>query len=61
MGITTCTICQQQSEHCDESLMSLSNYLQTINVDWIHVESRASDIAKSDKGVQLLLGQLIDE
>lgn len=61
MGITTCTICQQQSEHRDESLMSLSNYLQTINVDWIHVESRASDIAKSDKGVQLLLGQLIDE
>ncbi|XP_041814503.1 E3 UFM1-protein ligase 1 [Chelmon rostratus] len=34
---------------------------QIINVDWAHVESRASDIAKSDKGVQLVLGQLIDD
>ncbi|XP_067097720.1 E3 UFM1-protein ligase 1 [Osmerus mordax] len=30
-----------------------------INVDWVHVESRASDIARSDS-VQLVLGQLID-
>ncbi|XP_069561922.1 E3 UFM1-protein ligase 1 [Brachyistius frenatus] len=34
---------------------------QIINVDWVHVESRAIDIAKSDKGVQLVLGQLIDD
>uniref|UniRef100_A0A3Q3XBB7 E3 UFM1-protein ligase 1 n=1 Tax=Mola mola TaxID=94237 RepID=A0A3Q3XBB7_MOLML len=34
---------------------------QIINVDWVHVESRASDISKSDKGVQLILGQLIDD
>uniref|UniRef100_H3CIG1 E3 UFM1-protein ligase 1 n=1 Tax=Tetraodon nigroviridis TaxID=99883 RepID=H3CIG1_TETNG len=34
---------------------------QSINVDWVHVESRASDIAKSGKGVQLILGQLIDD
>ncbi|CAG5950453.1 unnamed protein product [Menidia menidia] len=34
---------------------------QIINVDWVHVESRAGDIAKSDKGVQLVLGQLIDD
>lgn len=34
---------------------------QIINVDWVHVEGRASDIAKSDKGVQLVLGQLIDD
>ncbi|XP_042359746.1 E3 UFM1-protein ligase 1 [Plectropomus leopardus] len=34
---------------------------QIINVDWVHVENRASDIAKSDKGVQLVLGQLIDD
>ncbi|KAM8831633.1 E3 UFM1-protein ligase 1 [Spinachia spinachia] len=34
---------------------------QIINVDWNHVESRAGDIAKSDKGVHLLLGQLIDD
>ncbi|XP_056284305.1 E3 UFM1-protein ligase 1 [Pseudoliparis swirei] len=34
---------------------------QIINVDWVHVENRASDIAKSDKGVQIVLGQLIDD
>ncbi|XP_037837002.1 E3 UFM1-protein ligase 1 isoform X2 [Kryptolebias marmoratus] len=34
---------------------------QIINVDWVHVENRASDIAKCDKGVQLVLGQLIDD
>lgn len=34
---------------------------QIINVDWVHVENRASDIAKTDKGVQLVLGQLIDD
>uniref|UniRef100_A0A7N6FJ23 E3 UFM1-protein ligase 1 n=1 Tax=Anabas testudineus TaxID=64144 RepID=A0A7N6FJ23_ANATE len=34
---------------------------QIINVDWVHVENRASEIAKSDKGVQLVLGQLIDD
>ncbi|XP_051501472.1 E3 UFM1-protein ligase 1 [Myxocyprinus asiaticus] len=32
-----------------------------INVDLVHVESRASEIAKSDKGTQLILGQLIDK
>uniref|UniRef100_A0A8C7FJ27 E3 UFM1-protein ligase 1 n=1 Tax=Oncorhynchus kisutch TaxID=8019 RepID=A0A8C7FJ27_ONCKI len=32
-----------------------------INVDWVHVEARANDIARSDKSVQLVLGQLIDE
>uniref|UniRef100_A0A8C2IYN9 E3 UFM1-protein ligase 1 n=1 Tax=Cyprinus carpio TaxID=7962 RepID=A0A8C2IYN9_CYPCA len=32
-----------------------------INVDLVHVESRANEIAKSDKGTQLILGQLIDE
>ncbi|XP_061602832.1 E3 UFM1-protein ligase 1 [Cololabis saira] len=34
---------------------------QLINVDWVHVESRAGDIAKSDRGVQLVLGQLIED
>lgn len=32
-----------------------------INVDLVHVESRASEIAKSDKGTQIILGQLIEE
>ncbi|XP_048842336.1 LOW QUALITY PROTEIN: E3 UFM1-protein ligase 1 [Brienomyrus brachyistius] len=34
---------------------------QVINVDLVHVESRANDIAKSDRNTQLVLGQLIDE
>lgn len=34
---------------------------QIINVDWVHVENRASEIARLDKGVRLVLGQLIDE
>ncbi|XP_034383789.1 E3 UFM1-protein ligase 1 [Cyclopterus lumpus] len=34
---------------------------QIINVDWVHVENRASDLAKSDKGMQIVLGQLIDD
>ncbi|CAJ1077482.1 E3 UFM1-protein ligase 1 [Xyrichtys novacula] len=38
-----------------------STSTEIINVDWVHVESRANDIAKSDKGVQLVLGQLIDD
>ncbi|XP_077427198.1 E3 UFM1-protein ligase 1 isoform X2 [Vanacampus margaritifer] len=34
---------------------------QIINVNWVDVESRAIDIAKNDKSVQLVLGQLIDD
>uniref|UniRef100_A0A8C9W2M6 E3 UFM1-protein ligase 1 n=1 Tax=Scleropages formosus TaxID=113540 RepID=A0A8C9W2M6_SCLFO len=34
---------------------------QILNVDLVHVENRASDIARSDKSIQLVLGQLIDE
>ncbi|KAF7649689.1 hypothetical protein LDENG_00137600 [Lucifuga dentata] len=34
---------------------------QIINVDLVHVESRAGDIVKSDKGVRFVLGQLIDD
>ncbi|NXD13088.1 UFL1 ligase, partial [Nothocercus nigrocapillus] len=34
---------------------------QIINVDLLHIENRANDIVKSDKTVQLVLGQLIDE
>lgn len=34
---------------------------QSINVDLVHVENKANEIAKSDKGVQLVLGQLIDD
>ncbi|XP_048452710.1 E3 UFM1-protein ligase 1 [Rhincodon typus] len=32
-----------------------------LNVDLTHIESKASDIAKSDSSIQFVLGQLIDE
>ncbi|XP_029451258.1 E3 UFM1-protein ligase 1 isoform X2 [Rhinatrema bivittatum] len=32
-----------------------------MNVDLVHIESRASDIIKSDRNVQLVLGQLVDD
>uniref|UniRef100_A0A3P8YPG7 E3 UFM1-protein ligase 1 n=1 Tax=Esox lucius TaxID=8010 RepID=A0A3P8YPG7_ESOLU len=32
-----------------------------INVDWVHVEARANDITRSDRNIQLVLGQLIDK
>ncbi len=41
-------------------LTILSCFSQIINVDLVHVESRASEITKSDKGTQIILGQLID-
>uniref|UniRef100_A0A8D0CBF6 E3 UFM1-protein ligase 1 n=1 Tax=Salvator merianae TaxID=96440 RepID=A0A8D0CBF6_SALMN len=34
---------------------------QVINVDLLHIENRANDIVKSDRTIQLVLGQLIDE
>lgn len=34
---------------------------QIINVDLVHIESKASEIAKSDQNIQLVLGQLVDE
>ncbi|XP_043921700.1 E3 UFM1-protein ligase 1 isoform X2 [Protopterus annectens] len=34
---------------------------QIINVDLVHIESKANEIAKSDQNIQLVLGQLIDE
>ncbi|NXC41676.1 UFL1 ligase, partial [Penelope pileata] len=34
---------------------------QIINVDLLHIENRANDIVKSDKTIQLVLGQLINE
>ncbi|KAI5094474.1 E3 UFM1-protein ligase 1 [Silurus meridionalis] len=32
-----------------------------INVDLVHVESRANEVAKSDRGTRIILGQLITE
>uniref|UniRef100_A0A4W3JEX3 E3 UFM1-protein ligase 1 n=1 Tax=Callorhinchus milii TaxID=7868 RepID=A0A4W3JEX3_CALMI len=34
---------------------------QILNVDLMHIETKANDIAKMEKSIQLILGQLIDE
>lgn len=43
------------------SLIECVLIFQVINVDLTHIESRIGDIVKSEKHVQLVLGQLIDE
>uniref|UniRef100_A0A663LQS6 E3 UFM1-protein ligase 1 n=1 Tax=Athene cunicularia TaxID=194338 RepID=A0A663LQS6_ATHCN len=35
--------------------------LEVINVDLLHIENRANDIVKSEKTIQLVLGQLIND
>ncbi|XP_077574949.1 E3 UFM1-protein ligase 1 [Stigmatopora nigra] len=39
--------------------VNLLELQQIINVNWVDVESRANEIARSDKNVQMVLGQLI--
>ncbi|KAM8953976.1 E3 UFM1-protein ligase 1 isoform 2-T2 [Pelodytes ibericus] len=34
---------------------------QVVNVDLTHIESRANELIKQDKGIQLVLGQLVDD
>ncbi|XP_077343348.1 E3 UFM1-protein ligase 1 [Lithobates pipiens] len=34
---------------------------QVVNVDLTHIESRANDLVRSEKNVQLVLGQLVDD
>lgn len=53
--------CQCPAETLHLFYNSAVFFFQIINVDWVHVETRAGDITKSDKGVQLVLGQLIDK
>ncbi|XP_057209113.1 E3 UFM1-protein ligase 1 isoform X2 [Triplophysa rosa] len=40
--------------------INLVDLQKIISVDLVHVESRANEMAKSDKSTQLILGQLID-
>ncbi|XP_067272818.1 E3 UFM1-protein ligase 1 [Pseudorasbora parva] len=47
--------------HMQRGRINVVDLQKIINVDLVHVEGRASEIAKSDKGTQLILGQLIDE
>nr|XP_048275953.1 E3 UFM1-protein ligase 1 isoform X2 [Myodes glareolus] len=47
--------------HVRGGRVNIVDLQQVINVDLTHIESRISDIIKSEKHVQIVLGQLIDE
>ncbi|XP_060119739.1 E3 UFM1-protein ligase 1-like [Heteronotia binoei] len=47
--------------HVRGGRVNIVDLQQVINVDLLHIESRANDIVKSDRTIQLVLGQLIDE
>ncbi|XP_020639413.3 E3 UFM1-protein ligase 1 [Pogona vitticeps] len=47
--------------HVRGGRVNIVDLQQVINVDLLHIENRANDIVKSDRTVQLVLGQLIDE
>ncbi|KAM6185683.1 E3 UFM1-protein ligase 1 [Rhynchocyon petersi] len=47
--------------HVRGGRVNIVDLQQVINVDLTHIENRISDIIKSEKQVQLVLGQLIDE
>uniref|UniRef100_A0A8D0TPJ8 E3 UFM1-protein ligase 1 n=1 Tax=Sus scrofa TaxID=9823 RepID=A0A8D0TPJ8_PIG len=47
--------------HVRGGRVNIVDLQQVINVDLTHIENRVGDIIKSEKHVQLVLGQLIDE
>ncbi|KAJ7341763.1 hypothetical protein JRQ81_006757 [Phrynocephalus forsythii] len=47
--------------HVRGGRVNIVDLQQVINVDLLHIENRANDIVKSDRTVQLVLGQLLDE
>ncbi|XP_007940440.1 E3 UFM1-protein ligase 1 [Orycteropus afer afer] len=47
--------------HVRGGRVNIVDLQQVINVDLIHIENRIGDIIKSEKQIQLVLGQLIDE
>ncbi|XP_028636916.1 E3 UFM1-protein ligase 1 [Grammomys surdaster] len=47
--------------HVRGGRVNIVDLQQVINVDLTHIENRVSDIIKSEKHVQIVLGQLIDE
>ncbi|XP_061756366.1 E3 UFM1-protein ligase 1 isoform X1 [Nerophis ophidion] len=46
--------------HVHGGRINIVELQQIVNVDWVHVENKANDIARTDKNIQLVLGQLID-
>ncbi|NXN86598.1 UFL1 ligase, partial [Bombycilla garrulus] len=47
--------------HVSGGRVNIVDLQQVINVDLLHIENKANDIVKSEKGIQLVLGQLINE
>ncbi|NXJ75794.1 UFL1 ligase, partial [Trogon melanurus] len=47
--------------HVSGGRVNIVDLQQVINVDLLHIENRANDIVKSEKTIQLVLGQLINE
>uniref|UniRef100_A0A803TET4 E3 UFM1-protein ligase 1 n=1 Tax=Anolis carolinensis TaxID=28377 RepID=A0A803TET4_ANOCA len=47
--------------HVRGGRVNIVDLQQAVNVDLVHIENRAHDIVKSDRTVQLVLGQLVDE
>lgn len=47
--------------HVRGGRVNIVDLQQVINVDLTHIENRISDIIKSERHVQIVLGQLIDE
>jgi hypothetical protein len=40
--------------------VNLVDIQQALNVDYSHIESKVNELVKSDRGLTLVLGQLID-
>ncbi|KAH0622158.1 hypothetical protein JD844_024212 [Phrynosoma platyrhinos] len=47
--------------HVRGGRVNIVDLQQAVNVDLVHIESRAHDVVKSDRTIQLVLGQLIEE
>uniref|UniRef100_A0A8B9T9W8 E3 UFM1-protein ligase 1 n=1 Tax=Anas platyrhynchos TaxID=8839 RepID=A0A8B9T9W8_ANAPL len=61
--VTPAQICREIRDelHVSGGRVNIVDLQQIINVDLLHIENRANDIVKSDKTIQLVLGQLINE
>uniref|UniRef100_A0A8B9TAA0 E3 UFM1-protein ligase 1 n=1 Tax=Anas platyrhynchos TaxID=8839 RepID=A0A8B9TAA0_ANAPL len=61
--VTPAQICREIRDelHVSGGRVNIVDLQQIINVDLLHIENRANDIVKSDKTIQLVLGQLIND
>ncbi|XP_042293640.1 E3 UFM1-protein ligase 1 [Sceloporus undulatus] len=47
--------------HVRGGRVNIVDLQQAVNVDLVHIENRAHDVVRSDRTIQLVLGQLVDE